>query len=238
MRLTTFALGLSALAVATVANAAPNIVQNGGFETTTNSLGQLGYNTDATGWSVPRGGYAFLFTPGSADTTGANGQYGNLQIYGPGNGSANGLTASSPFGGNYVALDGAFQVQPIQQTLATIIGHTYNITFAFAGAQQTNFSGPTTEAFNVCLGTQCQETSVLNNASHGFTGWQTASFNFTAQTTSDILSFLAIGTPNGQPPFSLLDGVVGTDITAVPEAATLGLLGLGLGLAAVARRRK
>jgi len=50
-----------------------------------------------------------------------------------------------------------------------------------------------------------------------------------------VLSFLALGTPAGLPPFVLLDGVTGT---AVPEAATIGLMGLGLGLVAVARRRK
>jgi hypothetical protein len=31
--------------------------------------------------------------------------------------------------------------------------------------------------------------------------------NFTADNTSDLLSFFAVGTPNGEPPFVLLDGV-------------------------------
>ena len=87
----------------------------------------------------------------------------------------------------------------------------------------------------VSFGNQTQTTAILNNASHGFTGWQTTTFTFTAQTANDVLSFLALGTPAGLPPFVLLDGVTGT---AVPEAATIGLMGLGLGLVAVARRRK
>jgi hypothetical protein len=58
------------------------LVTNGGFEMTTNGNGQLGYNTNATGWSVvaPSGSYIFLFGPGTADTTGANGEYGGLTL--------------------------------------------------------------------------------------------------------------------------------------------------------------
>ncbi len=238
MRFVTLALGLSALALATVANAAPNIVQNGGFEITTGTSGEFGdrytSNTVAN-WSTS--GYNWLFTAGSADTACNNGEYGCLQLWGPANGSANGLTATSPHGGNYVAADGAFTVGAIAQTLATVAGHQYAITFDFAGAQQYVFDGATTEAWTVCLGTDCQSTPTLVNADHGFTGWTNQTFIFTAQTANDVLSFLAVGTPDGEPPFSLLDGVTGTDVT-VPEAGSIAVLGLGLGLAAVARRRK
>nr|WP_229262497.1 PEPxxWA-CTERM sorting domain-containing protein [Duganella radicis] len=51
------------------------------------------------------------------------------------------------------------------------------------------------------------------------------------------MSFLAVGTPAGVPPFSLLDGVSLT--AAVPEPETWAMLGLGLGLIGfTARRRK
>jgi hypothetical protein len=50
-----------------------------------------------------------------------------------------------------------------------------------------------------------------------------------------VLSFLAVGTPAGLPPFSLLDGVTMT--AAVPEPATWGMLAAGLGLVAFARRK-
>lgn len=49
------------------------------------------------------------------------------------------------------------------------------------------------------------------------------------------LSFLAVGTPAGVPPFSLLDGV---SMVAVPEPQTWGMLGLGLGLVGFAARRR
>jgi len=51
-----------------------------------------------------------------------------------------------------------------------------------------------------------------------------------------VLSFLAVGTPAGVPPFSLLDGVSMT--SAVPEPQTWGMLGLGLGLVGFAARRR
>jgi len=251
MRLATLALGLSAVAFATFANAAPTVVANGGFEMLTSGPGQLGYNTNATSWTSGDSnnpGYNFVFAAGTGDTTGSQGQYGGLSLWGPNNGSANGLPAASPFGGNYLALDGAFDAHgndhgtAVSQTLSGLMpGQKYAITFAWAGAQQQGFNGDTTEGVQVSFGTQTQTTAgttvagQLNNVSHGFTGWQKQTFVFTAQTANDVLSFLALGTPAGLPPFVLLDGITGT---AVPEAATIGLMGLGLGLVAVARRRK
>ena len=52
------------------------------------------------------------------------------------------------------------------------------------------------------------------SAPGSFSGWMTESFKFTANSTSELLSFLAVGTPSGNvPPFALLDGV---SLTAVP----------------------
>lgn len=147
------------MAAASAANAV-DLVTNGSFTSTTNGPGQLGYNTDATGWTVAPGGYTFLFASGTADTTGASGQYGHLTLWGPNNGSANGLPASSPDGGNYVAEDGAFQIQPIQQTINGLTaGDKYNVSFYWGGAQQNGFTGPTTEAFDVSLGSETHSTA-------------------------------------------------------------------------------
>jgi hypothetical protein len=87
----------SAILAFAVPAQATNLVLNGSFENSTGG-GQLGYNTTATGWATS--GYNFLFASGSADTTGEVGTYGALKLYGPGDGSANGLPASSPDGGN------------------------------------------------------------------------------------------------------------------------------------------
>jgi len=216
-----------------------NLVTNGGFESTTNGAGQLGYNTNATGWTTS--GYNFLFTPGSADTTGVAGQYGSLQLWGPNNGSANGLPATSPAGGNYIGDDGAFDAGPISQTLTGLTaGNNYVVGFYWAGAQQYGFTGPNTEQWQVGFGSQTQDTAVYSNPSHGFSGWMYQSFTFTADSTSDTLSFLAIGTPISPsvPPFALLDGV---SANLAPEPGyllpALSFLGLLFGLRLLKSRK-
>jgi hypothetical protein len=212
-------------------SAQADLVINGGFESTTNGAGQLGFNTDATGWTVAPGSYNFIFASGTADTSGSIGQYGGLTLWGPNDGSANGLPASSPAGGNYVAADGAYDVGAISQTISGLTaGDSYTVGFWWAGAQQHGYTSNTTEQWTVGFGSQTQSTAIVDDANHGFTGWQHQTFNFTADGPSDVLSFLAAGTPNGEPPFSLLDGVSVASTSETPEpgylALTLGLLSL------------
>ena len=205
------------------ANAATELVTNGGFEETTNGSGQLGVNTNATDWATT--GYNFLFGAGTADTSGVTGQYGNLQLWGPGNGSDNGLPATSPSGGNYVGADGAYDVEAITQSISGLtIGQSYTLTFEWAGAQQYTYSTSTTEQWEVSLGDQTQYTAVAKNVSKGFTGWMTESFTYTAAATTELLSFLAVGTPSGVPPFVLLDGV-SMQATAVPDSSLILIAG-------------
>ncbi len=56
--------------------------------------------------------------------------------------------------------------------------------------------------------------------------------NFTASGASDLLSFLAVGTPTGEPPFSLLDGVD----AEVPEPSSV-LLIAGVAVVAAGLRK-
>ncbi len=221
-------LGFATLAFLALALSAQagNLVTNGGFETTTNGPCQFDYCTTAPPWSSS--GYNFIFGYGTADTTGSNGQDGNLRLWGPNDGSNNGMPAGSPDGGNFVAADGSYGVAPIQQTIPGLTaGDKYTVGFWWAGAQNYGFTSPTTEQWQVGLGGQTQDTVVLQNPSHGFTGWRYQSFTFTADNSSDVLSFLAVGTPAGEPPFVLLDGV--TMYAATPEPGTLALMIGGLG---------
>ncbi len=227
-------------ALPTAGFAQTELVTNGGFETNTGN-GQLGYNTSATGWSIS-GGYTFLFNPqggtvsgSSADNSGANGQYGYLYLHGPGNGTSNGLT-NSPTGGAFIAQDSAFQQAAITQTITGLTaGHTYALSFDWAAAQQSGFTGPTYDAWQVSLGGQTQTTATINNASHAFSGWQHQVFDYTATSSTETLSFFATGGPQGVPPFALLDSV---SMKAVPEtgsgvAMLMGVAGFGI----FARRR-
>lgn len=222
------------------AHATPVII-NGNFETLSPSdtgsteFGTLYGGQVVTGWTTS--GYNFLFKSGTADTTGAANEFGQqLMLWGPGNGSANGLTASSPDGGNFIGADGVFGQAAIQQTIDNLdVNSVASITFDWAGAQQYNFDGNTTEAWQVTLGDETHTTPVVSNVNHGFTGWQQTTLSFVVTSATEVLSFLALGTPAGEPPLSLLDGV---SLTEVPEPTSLAIMGTGLAVAGLLSRRR
>ncbi|HEY0207323.1 MAG TPA: PEP-CTERM sorting domain-containing protein [Acetobacteraceae bacterium] len=234
---------LAAAAVAVICLAAPAsagpVIINGGFEvlspsvTGSTEFGARYAGQVVTGWTTT--GYNYVFTPGTADTSGAANEYNqHLKLWGPGDGSSNGLTAASPAGGNFLGADGPYYPGPIQQAVTGLdVGSVATISFYWAGAQQYGYDGPTTEAWQVSLGNETHVTPVLRNANHGFTGWQQQTLSFVVTSATEVLSFLAIGTPAGVPPFALLDGVT---VSEVPEPSSLVLLGMGLGAAGLACR--
>jgi len=208
--------------------------------------GMLGYNINATGWnntpatnvngtgSAPIG-YNFLFTPASVNSTnpviGNDPGGGQLSLFNNAN-ATNGMTAP-PEGGNFIAADGAYQASAITQTITNlVIGQKYLLSFYYAGAQQygASYTSATTNSWNVTMSSSNGSTNYFNtnttaivSANKAFTGWQQATYSFTASNTIEVLSFLASGTPSGQPPFSLLANV---SIVAVPEASTVIVGGL------------
>lgn len=211
--------------------------------------------SNVTAWSTT--GYNFIYTPTSYRTaastkngivvpagdplafqTGTNGgQVGLWNATAPS--SYTGLyntIYSNPAGGNFVGADGAYQVGAITQTVNGLEkGGDYAVSFWFAGAQQDGFTSATTEAWKVSLGSQSFQTAVLNTPAEGFSGWYQQTFIFEATGTSEVLSFLAMGTPNGQPPFTLLDGVSAFE---VPEPGTFAMLGAGFAALCVAARAR
>jgi hypothetical protein len=233
--------GLALMAFAVSAKA--DLVTNGSFENNAGT-GQLNDTTTAVDWtSAPSGGvagYNFLFGPGTADTTGAVGsQYGDLKLWGPNDGSNNGLPASSPDGGYFVAADSDFESATISQTINGLtVGQQYMVGFWWAGAQQAGFTGVSTDQWIVSLGSQTHSTAIYTNPSEGFSGWMYQTFNYTATSSSETLSFLASGAPQ-VPPFSLLDGV-SLNPTPEPGYVIPGLLMMALmgGMAIIRSRRR
>ena len=114
------------------------------------------------------------------------------------------------------------------------VGQQYTLTFDQAAGQQQGFTGPTTERWSTTFGGDTQLSALMSLAQGGVHPWEVVTESFTAHTVSQVLSFLAVGTPNGEPPISFIDGI---DIEAVPEPATLSIIGLGvLGLLTLRRK--
>jgi hypothetical protein len=226
-----FCAGFAALMVLCVpaAMAQTNLVQNGSFAITggTKSF-QFGTYRGTTAWNGTFKGesmanwastsYGFVFN--STDAI-ADGTYGTLSLY-------NINSIFSTHGSvNFIAVDASPPyVQPVTQTInGLVVGALYTLKFDWAGAQQTNFSGATTEEWKVSLGGTTQNTPLVNNASQSWTGWMTQTMHFRATSTTEVLSFLAFTTTTScnLPPFALL-----ANVSLVPEPAGVASMFVGV----------
>jgi hypothetical protein len=247
----------AAVSFGAAANAAgPNLVVNGDFEGgftagTQTSVGavntNLYYNSNAEGWThtpASSGGQVgWISTPGTTQTTGFSILYqGNYYLWGPQFGVNNGLVDVSPTGGNFLVSDADpyFAGTHSQVINGLTAGGTYRVSFYWAAAQLRNadgsdWRGDTTESWKVSFGNQSQSTALISNPDQGFQPWRKETFTFTAGSSSQALSFLAVGGPGGLPPIALLDGI---SLNAVPEPATWAMFIVGFGLVGAAARRK
>ena len=217
----------SALALAAVAlpATAANLVVNGSFDADVTAT-KINFQNNVTGWTGG-GGLTFLAPPGTAD----DGSY--LPVYGP-------FPTTSPDGGNFILADGdPNYAGAFSQTISGLtIGQQYALNFYQAAGQQAGFQGPTTERWSVTFGGENWLSSQFSLPEGGVGPWQAQSHTFTATAVSQVLTFLASGTPGGAPPISFLDGVSLDAVPGVPEPATWAMMLIGFGFAGSALRRR
>jgi PEP-CTERM motif len=262
--LTAFAL---AIAVGTGAEAAQNLIVNGGFNgplslTGASSApsasgievdGAFGDSGAVTGWTSAGGTAYNIYFSGNGKETAAGGGVDAANRWGENGQRPNvNFTGDSPNGGGYMVLDAdpGFSGGFSQDVTGLTVGHEYDLSFYWAGGELADRTGFATSQLTGTFGTDSFVTSAYSNtngsnpggcincgAPGSFSGWQLVNFDFVAQTTTETLTFLAVGTPVGNlPPVAFLDGV---SLVEVPEPAVWALMLLGFGGAgAVIRRRR
>lgn len=236
-------LGITALlTIGSIGIANANIIQNGDFSQTTLSAGSstsmIGPDTAngqaITNWTL-NDGFAIWFPDYNKASTDSAKSNGVEMLWGP-------VEPTTGFT-SFIGLDGD-QTAGVQASISQVLngltaGATYELTFTWAAGQVQSRDGATESSFLVSLGNESQSTGKVQNPNHGFTGWFTETMQFVADSASETLTFLAVGTPSGLPPMSVLANVSMTKVSA--PASTLALLGGGvllLGIGLTTRRRR
>jgi len=215
---------------------ATEYVQNGGFENVTGITRSSEFGASHIGQAVDNWTSAnsnafnlvFFSANENVDADTRFGEHGQYLWSSP----------ASPTGGKFVALDGDtnYNGALTQMINGLTVGQTYTLSFDWAAGQYADRSGDTTEKLVINFGTDSFTTTTLSKPSHGFNGWYSVAHSFTATSTSQVLSFLSIGTPAGMPPVALLDSV--SLQGSVPEPASWAMFIGGFALIGAAARKR
>jgi hypothetical protein len=218
----TFACGLISAASA---QAGPNLIANGSFETPT----------------VPTSGFTDFPVGGSTLT--------NWNVVGPaglnvsivsGTFAQNGVTFEAEDGVQWLDLtgDGSNSTEGVSQTATTIANHQYALSYFIGNTTGGGIFG-TTSTVNVLLnGTQTFSHTNSNADTTGL-NWEQFTDDFVASGTSTLIEFQN-GDPSGDNSNGL-DNILLSDLgpaPTVPEPASLSIFAAGLVAFGVWRRRK
>ena len=139
------------------------------------------------------------------------------------------VDSSSPHSGNASAFFGAVDSSGISQTLTTITGQKYEVSFWLANDEGTP------NAFSWSWNGVAQASSFVDSAAADYTNYSSL---MTATGTATVLSFSFQNQTN----FWRLDDVQVTDtginVSTVPEPETWLLLSAGLGVLGLVKRRR
>ena len=224
---------------------AASLVTNGDFDNVGNAfVNNTGLGSDD------------LQTPGATSIPGWTSATGFANDFWTAPSNSYGLTASPGNGSGYfVDLTGQANNKPygaIQQTISTVVGMTYDLTFDLGASTLYNGSGPAAAALTAsATGAGLDGSQEFTLAPTGADQWQSESLSFMADSTSTTIEFLADSAFTSQ--YTGLDNVSvalaspgggggtggggSTGSTAVPEPASLALLAAGL-LGLTMTRRK